>query len=37
LVIGGILATALVLSYIKTRQQWKKSIGVPEKAGKEPK
>ncbi len=36
LVIGGILATALALSYVKTRQQ-KERIGVTEKAGKEPK
>ncbi len=36
LVIGSILATALVLSYVKTRNHLKESIGMPEKAGKEP-
>lgn len=36
LAIGGILATALALSYVKTRQQ-KESIGVAKKAGKETK
>lgn len=35
LVIGGILATALALSYLKTRQDGKKSADIPEKAGKE--
>jgi tellurite resistance protein TerC len=34
-VIGGILATALVLSYLKTRQDGKKRIDISEKAGKE--
>jgi tellurite resistance protein TerC len=37
LVIGSILATALVLSYIKTKQQPKESVGIAEKPGKGPK
>jgi tellurite resistance protein TerC len=37
LVIGGILATALMLSYIKTKQQSKESIGMAEKPREEPK